>query len=76
MLVSECDAGTSFDLQLGPRRQAYVMCIEGGLQANSQVMGMRDAAEVLGHDGSASQLQIRALDRARTLSSWRWPRSS
>lgn len=30
MIVSESDAGTRFDLSLGPRRQAYLICIEGG----------------------------------------------
>ncbi len=61
MFVSECEPGTSFDLQLGPSRQAYLMCIEGSLQANQQQLGKRDAAEVVGADGSSMALQLRCL---------------
>lgn len=30
VFVSESDAGVSFDLQLAPNRQAYLVCAEGG----------------------------------------------
>ncbi len=29
VFVSEADAGTRFDLKLGPNRQAYLVCIDG-----------------------------------------------
>jgi redox-sensitive bicupin YhaK (pirin superfamily) len=61
--VSECEAGASFDLQLGPSRQAYLMCIEGSLQANEQQLGMRDAAEVVGEEGGSTSLQLRCAER-------------
>jgi redox-sensitive bicupin YhaK (pirin superfamily) len=63
VFVSECDAGASFDLTLGPCRQAYLMCIEGSLQANQQLLGMRDAAEVVGAEGGSTSLQVRCLEQ-------------
>ncbi len=63
MFVSESDAGKEFNLTLGAQRQAYLMCIEGSLQANQQVLGMRDAAEIVGHDSQEVPLSIRALEQ-------------
>ncbi|PNW78730.1 hypothetical protein CHLRE_09g388208v5 [Chlamydomonas reinhardtii] len=54
VIVSESDAGTRFDLSLGPRRQAYLICIEGDMQVNDQKLGMRDGARIVGGGSEAA----------------------
>ncbi len=63
MFVSESDAGKEFNISLGAKRQAYLMCIEGSLQANQQVLVMRDAVEITGDDSQEVPLSITALDK-------------
>lgn len=60
--VSESDAGQQFELQLGPSRQAYLLCMEGALTANGQELAERDAAEVVGDASSPTRVDLRALD--------------
>ncbi|KAF8069394.1 quercetin 2,3-dioxygenase [Scenedesmus sp. PABB004] len=48
VFVCESDAGDAHDLELGPGRQAYLLCMEGSLAANERQLGARDAAEVRG----------------------------
>lgn len=63
VFVSECDSGTKFDLALGPKRQAYLICIEGDLAVNNEQMTTRDAAEAVAGDGEPMQLQLQAMQR-------------
>lgn len=52
VFVSECDAGQSFDLQLAPQRQAYLVCAEGGwVQGHDRNMGIVNACHILQHAG-------------------------
>ncbi|PNH09578.1 hypothetical protein TSOC_003814 [Tetrabaena socialis] len=52
--VSESDPGTTFDVSLGARRQAYLVCIEGDMSVNGVQLGQRDGARLLGGDGATS----------------------
>ena len=61
--MSECDAGTKFSLELGPKRQAYLICIEGDLAVNDEKMTTRDAAEAVADDAEPMQLQLEALQQ-------------
>ena len=63
VFVSECDSGTKFDLALRPKRQAYLICIEGDLAVNKEQMTTRDAAEAVAGDGEPMQLQLEALQK-------------
>lgn len=63
VFVSECDAGTKFDLALGTKRQAYLICIEGDLLVNNEQMTTRDAAEAVAEDGESMRLQLEALQQ-------------
>lgn len=61
VFVSECDAGTKFNLALGATRQAYLICIEGNLAVNNEQMTTRDAAEAVAEDAEPMQLRLEAL---------------
>ena len=63
VFVSESEAGTSFSIDLGARRQAYLICIEGNLAVNDEEMMTRDAAEAVAHDTEPMQLQLKALQK-------------
>ncbi len=63
VFVSECDAGTKFNIELGPKRQAYLICIEGDLAVNDETMTTRDAAEAVADDSEPMQLQLEALQK-------------
>ena len=45
--VSEADADHEQRVQLKPRRQIYLTCIEGSLTVNGVQLARRDAAEVV-----------------------------
>ena len=47
VFVSEADAGISQQIQLGPNRQAYLVCIEGNLDVNDKQLTTRDAIEIV-----------------------------
>eukprot|EP00878_Enallax_costatus_P006680 GHUV01007002.1.p1 GENE.GHUV01007002.1~~GHUV01007002.1.p1 ORF type:complete len:306 (+),score=68.25 GHUV01007002.1:47-964(+) len=59
VFVSECDAGQTFDLQLAPQRQAYLVCAEGSMKVNDEELQQRDAAKIRSGDGPA-QLKLQA----------------
>lgn len=61
VVVCESDAGREYSLSLGPARQAYVLCMEGGLQVNGQTLSMRDAARVMGDGNETTALDVAAL---------------
>ena len=63
VFVSESQPGTSFSIDLGARRQAYLICIEGNLAVNDEEMTTRDAAEAVAHDTEPMQLQLKALQQ-------------
>lgn len=63
VFVCECDSGTKFDLALGAKRQAYLICIEGHLAVNNEQMTTRDAAEAVAGDEEPMQLQLEALQK-------------
>eukprot|EP00892_Ulva_mutabilis_P006323 jgi/Ulvmu1/4062/UM019_0040.1 len=46
VFVSEADANHAFEVLLGRARQAYLLCIEGGLHVNDTKLSARDAAEI------------------------------
>lgn len=59
--VSEMDPGFSQDFMLSSNRQAYMVCIEGGLSVNGTTgMEARDAVEVVAPSGSDFPLQLKA----------------
>lgn len=51
VFVSESEAGQVFEVSLGKARQAYLLCIEGGLQVNDTPLAARDAAELTAPSG-------------------------
>ncbi len=60
VFVSEADAGMSQDILLGQDRQAYLICIEGGLAVNEVDLSMRDAIEIVATDSSAFEVKLTA----------------
>ncbi|GIM07420.1 hypothetical protein Vretimale_11516 [Volvox reticuliferus] len=52
VFVSESDPLTRFELSLGPKRQAYMVCIEGDLSANNVKLDTRDGARITGSSDS------------------------
>ena len=46
--VSELDAGKSIEFDVATGRQAYLLCIEGKLNVNSELLEERDAIEIRG----------------------------
>jgi redox-sensitive bicupin YhaK (pirin superfamily) len=46
--VSELDAGATINFDVGADRQAYLLCIEGQLNVNSETLEERDAMEIRG----------------------------
>ncbi|EFJ46541.1 hypothetical protein VOLCADRAFT_105456 [Volvox carteri f. nagariensis] len=60
IFVSESDPGTRFDVSLGPNRQAYLICIEGGLHANDVQLDARDGARIVGSESGPSPLTLEA----------------
>ncbi|KAL0050358.1 hypothetical protein WJX82_009631 [Trebouxia sp. C0006] len=60
VFVSEADAGMSQDILLGQDRQAYLICIEGGLAVNEVDLSMRDAIEIVATNSSAFEVKLTA----------------
>ena len=58
VFVSESDAGTSFEVELGAGRQMYALCMEGSLKVNAQELKQRDAAEVVAGKDEALPLKL------------------
>ncbi|GLI67664.1 hypothetical protein VaNZ11_011917 [Volvox africanus] len=54
VFVSESDPLTRFELSFGPSRQAYIICIEGGLQVDEVQLDTRDGARITGRSDSDS----------------------
>ena len=46
LFVSEIESGNSIKFELSPSRQAYVLCLEGGLQVNDMMLEKHEAAEI------------------------------
>ena len=46
LFVSEIESGNSIEFELSPSRQAYVLCLEGGLQVNDMMLEKHEAAEI------------------------------
>eukprot|EP00199_Chlamydomonas_sp_CCMP681_P005934 CAMPEP_0119109960 /NCGR_PEP_ID=MMETSP1180-20130426/25300_1 /TAXON_ID=3052 ORGANISM="Chlamydomonas cf sp, Strain CCMP681" /NCGR_SAMPLE_ID=MMETSP1180 /ASSEMBLY_ACC=CAM_ASM_000741 /LENGTH=260 /DNA_ID=CAMNT_0007096017 /DNA_START=65 /DNA_END=847 /DNA_ORIENTATION=+ len=67
VLVSECDAGHSFELELGPGRQAYLVCVEGGTSVNDVKLAARDAAKLISNTNGSTSLKMTALDQGMHL---------
>eukprot|EP00195_Chlamydomonas_chlamydogama_P006945 CAMPEP_0202890082 /NCGR_PEP_ID=MMETSP1392-20130828/591_1 /ASSEMBLY_ACC=CAM_ASM_000868 /TAXON_ID=225041 /ORGANISM="Chlamydomonas chlamydogama, Strain SAG 11-48b" /LENGTH=281 /DNA_ID=CAMNT_0049573573 /DNA_START=241 /DNA_END=1085 /DNA_ORIENTATION=+ len=60
VFVSESDAGTSFNIPLSHSRQAYLVCIEGGMTVNDVTLNVRDGARVMGSPGGETSLSLQA----------------
>lgn len=56
--VSESAPGQRLEVQLGPGRQAYLVCIEGGLEANGTALVTRDGAKIRGHAHHSCDLAL------------------
>ena len=66
VFVSECDAGTKFNIELGAKRQAYLICIEGDLAVNNETMTTRDAAEAVADDSEPMSCSLKHCRRGHT----------
>eukprot|EP00879_Flechtneria_rotunda_P001327 GHRR01001477.1.p1 GENE.GHRR01001477.1~~GHRR01001477.1.p1 ORF type:complete len:215 (+),score=56.36 GHRR01001477.1:905-1549(+) len=58
VFVSESDAGKEYELELGPKRQAYLLCMEGSMQVNDEKLQMRDAAAVKSDDRRSTLVKL------------------
>ncbi|KAL7564114.1 hypothetical protein ACA910_012386 [Epithemia clementina (nom. ined.)] len=47
--VSEMELGRSLVYQLPPDRQAYLLCVEGGVTVNGKQLQLHDSCEIHGH---------------------------
>ena len=61
--ASEMDKGTKIVYKLGRGRQAYLLCIEGGVKVNGQALAKFDACEITGSEGV---LEIEATETEKT----------
>jgi redox-sensitive bicupin YhaK (pirin superfamily) len=64
LFVSELEKGTKVVHHLGKDRQAYLLCIEGGVTVNGQKLGKFDACEVT--TDSDVDLEIEAISVEET----------
>lgn len=58
--VSEADAGFSQTFQLQPKRQAYLVNIEGSVSVNGTKVAARDGIEIRGTKDSEVQVELKA----------------
>lgn len=58
--AAELELGESVDLELGEDRQAYLLCVEGGIEVNGKTLSKYDASEIYGSEGG--KLTIKATD--------------
>jgi len=67
VFVSEADAGHRLSLPIGPDRQAYLLCIEGGATVGTSTEEVtlveRDAVEVLGGGKHAAPFELVAGEK-------------
>src|SRR3569833_2967959 len=61
--VSESDPGVTLEVELGPQRQVYAVCIEGSLTVNDTQLDMREAAKVAGSNTAPATLKLTAGDK-------------
>ena len=57
--ASELDLGQKIDIEIPVGRQAYLLCVEGGVKANGQNLSRHDGCEIT---GSGGVLEIEATD--------------
>jgi redox-sensitive bicupin YhaK (pirin superfamily) len=62
--ASELDLGSKVELELEPGRQAYLLCIEGGVKVNGQQLKRHDACEIIAIEGGI--VEIVATDTEET----------
>ena len=60
VIVSENDAGAEHSIDLGPGRQAYMVCIEGSLDVNDVQLSQRDAVELVAGSSDPMPLTLRS----------------
>eukprot|EP01025_Chloroclados_australasicus_P003640 TRINITY_DN10867_c0_g1_i1.p1 TRINITY_DN10867_c0_g1~~TRINITY_DN10867_c0_g1_i1.p1 ORF type:complete len:302 (-),score=11.78 TRINITY_DN10867_c0_g1_i1:223-1128(-) len=60
VFVSECDGGFQHKIDLGAKRQAYMVCIEGDVEVNGNKLNTRDAMEIVAEDNGDFPLTITA----------------
>lgn len=60
VIVSENDAGAEHSIDLGPGRQAYMVCIEGSLDVNDVQLSQRDAVELVASKSEPLSLTLRS----------------
>ena len=60
VIVSENDAGIEHSIDLGPGRQAYMVCIEGSLDVNEVQLSQRDAVELVASTSNPLPLTLRS----------------
>ena len=60
VFVSEADAGLRQNIDLGPHRQVYLICIEGELNVNEVSLSTRDAVEIVSSDNSSFPVSLAA----------------
>ncbi len=67
--VSEIDAGNKLDFPVKKDRQAYLVCIEGSLAMDGEVLNERDAVEITGEENlsieTRSSAHLLAIEMAK-----------
>lgn len=58
----ELEAGKSVTHELAPGRQAYLLCIEGGLSVNGQEMKRHDGCEIHASEGGTLEIKATATE--------------
>lgn len=61
--ASELEKGAKVIHELPPRRQAYLLCIEGGVTVNGKSLSKYDACEIT---GSGGPIEIEATEAEKT----------
>ena len=60
VIVSENDACAEHSIDLGPGRQAYMVCIEGSLDVNDVQLSQRDAVELVASKSGPLPVTLRS----------------
>ena len=64
--ASEMELGQKVVYELPPGRQAYLLCVEGGIKVNGKALERHDACEIHGDNTSATTVEIEATETEST----------
>eukprot|EP00527_Entomoneis_sp_CCMP2396_P005088 CAMPEP_0198146120 /NCGR_PEP_ID=MMETSP1443-20131203/27526_1 /TAXON_ID=186043 /ORGANISM="Entomoneis sp., Strain CCMP2396" /LENGTH=287 /DNA_ID=CAMNT_0043809961 /DNA_START=99 /DNA_END=962 /DNA_ORIENTATION=- len=64
--ASELDLDQQIVYELPADRQAYLLCIEGGIEVNGKALEKHDACEIIGSPSDATSVEVKAIATEET----------